>query len=196
MADTESRTQWFLRYVFVPIVVAIVGGGGLLAILNHGKGQADNKEPSIGSDTKAPPPTSGQDPNDSGVSQETPGRVPARIPAKASDPTPDGQAQDNPISAVCYAEDATSHERVPKIGQLRKYQDVRVYWSVTNLPSDATLQGLFGDDTGISDKNPIALKTVGNTLYANEAGTRTLMVEAVRNNQYQVLCFFKLDFIN
>ena len=195
MADTENGTQWFFRYVFVPIVVAIVGGGGLIAILNYGKGQTNDKKANIASDTKSTPPSGGQDENKSGESQATASHVPVRMPVKASEPTPDGQASDNRISTVCYAEDSTSHERVPKVGQLRKYQDVRVYWNVTNLPSDATLQGTFGDDTGISDKQPIALKTIGNTLYANEVGTRTFILEAVQNDQHQILCFIKLDFI-
>jgi hypothetical protein len=201
MADTENGTQWFFRYVFVPIVVAVVGGGGLVAILNHGKGQEDNKKPNIGSDTEATPSGGEQEDNEkslsgsSGTSPASANHVPVKIPVKASEPTPDGQAPENRINAICYAEDATSHERVPKIGQFRKYQDVRVYWNVTNLPSDATLQGTFGDDTGISDKHPISLNTSGNTLYANEIGTRTFILEAAQNNQYQVLCMFKLDFI-
>jgi hypothetical protein len=201
MADTETGTQWFFRYVFVPIVVAVVGGGGLVAILNHGKGQADNKVANTASDTKEATPPASEHENDKSISGPTvpspvnANHVPVKKPARASGPTSDGQAPDNPISAVCYAEDSTSHERVPKIGQLRKYQDVRIHWNVTNLPADAKLQGTFGDDTGIADKRPIALKAIGNTLYANESGTRTFILEAVQNNQYQVLCMFKLDFI-
>jgi cytoskeletal protein RodZ len=137
MADTESGAQWFVRYVFVPILVAVLGGGGLIAILNHGKGQADDKKAAIASDTKATPPASEEEKSKKTFSGSTeappaskkeeskngfsdlPLRAPFRL--KTNEPTSIEQAPDNRISAVCYAEDSTSHERLPRIGQLRKY---------------------------------------------------------------------------